>query len=113
MKLDTELEKLIEKLPVFIKRYIRQHPNKDKIIEVVLDLGKRPEIRFPTGSEYLSKNIISWNDLEYITKRVSAFSNENRAGVELTLHRISCIRNRQFLIIGLTCRIGQAIFGSI
>ena len=113
MKSDTDLEKLIKKLPVFIKQYIRQHPNKEKIIEIVLDLGKRPEVRFPTGPEYLSKNIISWNDLEYITKQVSAFSNENRAGVELTLHRISCIRNRQFLITGLTCRVGRAVFGSI
>ena len=113
MKSDTDLEKLIEKLPVFIKQYIRQHPNKEKIIEIVLDLGKRPEVRFPTGPEYISKNIISWNDLEYVTKRVSVFSNENRAGVELTLHRISCIRNRQFLITGLTCRIGRAVFGSI
>merc|ERR1712086_1206221 len=68
---------------------------------------------FPTGPEYLSQKIISWQDLDYITKRISKFSNENRAGIELTLHRISCIRNRQFLITGLTCRIGKAVFGNI
>jgi stage III sporulation protein SpoIIIAA len=69
----------------------------------VLDLGRRPEARFTTGPEYLSQKIISWHT--YTTKRISKFSNENRAGIERTLHRISCIRNRQFLINGLTCRI--------
>ena len=113
MKIDEDLEKFVEKLPDFIKKYVKQHPHKEKIIEIVLDLGKRPEARFTTGSEYLSQDIILWDDLEYITKRVSAFSNENRAGIEFTLHRISCIRNRQFLITGLTCRIGRATFGSI
>jgi stage III sporulation protein SpoIIIAA len=76
----------------------------------VLDLGRRPEARFTTGAEYLSQKIISWQDIDYTTKRISKFSNENRAG-ERTLHRISCIRNRQFLINGLTCRIGRAVFG--
>jgi stage III sporulation protein SpoIIIAA len=61
----------------------------------------------------LSQKIISWQDIDYMTKRISKFSNENRAGIERTLHRISCIRNRQFLINGLTCRVGRAIFGTI
>jgi stage III sporulation protein SpoIIIAA len=59
----------------------------------------------------LSQKIISWQDIDYTTKRISKFS--NRAGIERTLHRISCIRNRQFLINGLTCRIGRAVFGTI
>ena len=82
-------------------------------IEIVLDLGRRPEARFITGPQYLSQKIISWQDIDYITKRISKFSNENRAGIELTLHRISCIRNRQFLIVGLTCRIGRTVLGSV
>jgi stage III sporulation protein SpoIIIAA len=61
----------------------------------------------------LSQKIISWQDIDYMTKRISKFSNENRAGIERTLHRISCIRNRQFLINGLTCRVGRAVFGTI
>ena len=92
---------------------MNQHPNKDKLIEIVLDLGRRPEARFISGPEYLSQKIISWQDIDYLTKRVSKFSNENRAGIERTLHRISCIRNRQFLINGLTCRVGRAVFGTI
>ena len=78
-----------------------------------MDLGRRPEARFTTGPEYLSHKILSWQDLDYITKRISKFSEENRAGIDRTLHRISCIRNRQFLINGLTCRVGRAIFGTI
>jgi len=113
MTQDEDLDKLLENLPFFIKQNVNSHIHKDKIIEIILDLGRRPEARFPTGPEYLSQKIISWQDIEYTTKRVSKFSNDNRAGIERTLHRISCIRNRQFLITGLTCRIGRAIFGTI
>jgi stage III sporulation protein SpoIIIAA len=95
----------------FFKNYLNQHPHKDQLIEIVLDLGRRPEARFITGPEYLSRKIISWQDIDYMTKRISKFSNENRAGIERTLHRISCIRNRQFLINGLTCRVGRAYLG--
>ena len=110
---DKDLNKLLVNLPVFIKDRINNHPQKENLIEIIIDLGRRPEARFLTGPEYLSQKIISWQDIDYITKRISKFSDDNRAGIELTLHRISCIRNRQFLITGLTCRIGRAIFGSI
>jgi len=113
MSVDEDLDKLLETLPSFLNNHINSHSSKDKIIEIVMDLGRRPEARFSTGPEYLSQKIISWQDLEYTTKRISKFSNENRAGIERTLHRISCIRNRQFLITGLTCRVGRAIFGTI
>jgi len=113
MKGNEDLDKLIENLPCFVQEYMNDHPNREKLIEIVMDLGRRPEARFTTGPEYLSQKIISWQDIDYTTKRISKFSNENRAGIERTLHRISCIRNRQFLINGLTCRIGRAIFGTI
>jgi stage III sporulation protein SpoIIIAA len=113
MNVNNDLKKLIDNLPFFLQEHLNQHPNKDKIIEIVLDLGRRPEARFVSGPEYLSQKIISWQDIDYLTKRVSKFSNENRAGIERTLHRISCIRNRQFLINGLTCRVGRAVFGTI
>lgn len=113
MTVNDDLEKLIENLPFFIQENLNQHPYKDQLIEIVLDLGRRPEARFITGPEYLSQKIISWQDIDYMTKRISKFSNENRAGIERTLHRISCIRNRQFLINGLTCRVGRAVFGTI
>ena len=113
MNINDDLEKLIENLPFFLQEQINQHPNKEELIEIILDLGRRPEARFTSGPQYLSQKIISWQDLDYTTKRISKFSNENRAGIERTLHRISCIRNRQFLINGLTCRVGRAVFGII
>ena len=113
MNIDHDLKKLLNNLPFFICLHLNTHPNKDKLIEIVLDLGRRPEARFTMGPEYLSQKIISWQDIDYITKRISKFSEENRAGIERTLHRISCIRNRQFLINGLTCRVGRAVFGTI
>jgi stage III sporulation protein SpoIIIAA len=113
MTVNDDLEKLIETLPFFLQEHLNKHPSKDQLIEIVLDLGRRPEARFVSGPEYLSQKIVSWQDIDYVTKRISKFSNENRAGIERTLHRISCIRNRQFLINGLTCRVGRAIFGTI
>ena len=113
MNVNNDLEKLIENLPLFIQEQLKQHILKDQLIEIVLDLGRRPEARFVNGPEYLSQKIISWQDIDYTTKRISKFSNENRAGIERTLHRISCIRNRQFLVNGLSCRVGRAVFGII
>jgi stage III sporulation protein SpoIIIAA len=113
MNVNDDLEKLIENLPFFLQEQLNRHNDKDQLIEIVLDLGRRPEARFVSGPQYLSQKIISWQDIDYTTKRISKFSNENRAGIERTLHRISCIRNRQFLINGLTCRVGRAVFGII
>jgi stage III sporulation protein SpoIIIAA len=113
MSVNDDLEKLIENLPFFLQEHLHKHNSKEQLIEIVLDLGRRPEARFITGPEYLSQKIISWQDIDYLTKRVSKFSSENRAGIERTLHRISCIRNRQFLINGLTCRVGRSVFGII
>ena len=111
MNINHDLEKLLNNLPLSIYQHLYNHSNKEKLIEIVLDLGRRPEARFTTGPEYLSEQVVSWQDIDYITKRISKFSNKNRAGIERTLHRISCIRNRQFLINGLTCRVGRALFG--
>lgn len=113
MNLDNDLEKLIENLPIFLQQHLNKHTYLDQLIEIVLDLGRRPEARFVFGPEYLSQKRISWQDIDYVTKRISKFSNENRAGIDQTLHRISCIRNRQFLITGLTCRVGRVIFGTV
>jgi stage III sporulation protein SpoIIIAA len=113
MDSNNDLEKLIENFPFFLQEQLNNHNSCDQLIEVILDLGRRPEARFVYGSEYLSQKILSWQDLDYVIKRTSKFSNENRAGIDRTLHRISCIRNRQFLINGLTCRVGRAIFGTI
>ena len=94
IKLETnDLNELINKLPSLIRNHLKEYDFNDQLIELVIDLGRRPEARFITGSKYLSQKLISWQDLDYITKRIGKFSTENRAGIERTLHRISCIRN--------------------
>ena len=113
MIIHSDLDKLIQVFPDYIKEALQNNPTKSRLLEIVLDLGRRPEGRFLYGTEYLSEKIVSWQDLDYTTKRLGTFSNDNRAGIERTLHRISCIRNREGIIIGLTCRIGRCIVGSI
>lgn len=107
------LDRLLEIFPSEIREKLKQHPSKDSLVEVVMDLGRFPEVRFPEGAEYLSETPIAKQDLQYTIDRVGNFSGDNRAGIERTLHRISAIRNRQGEIIGLTCRVGRAIFGTI
>nr|YP_010336869.1 hypothetical protein MW559_pgp017 [Stylonema alsidii]UNJ15275.1 hypothetical protein [Stylonema alsidii] len=113
MLIADDLDKLLEILPHFIKSPLQHHNSRKQLIEVVIDLGRRPEARFPSRPEYLSLKNLSWSDLDFCIKRVGSFSGDNRAGLEKTLHRISCIKNRQGNIIGLTCRVGRAIFGTI
>jgi stage III sporulation protein SpoIIIAA len=113
MQITDDLDKLLQILPLTIRQSVEQHPQKSSLIEIVLDLGRKPEARFSGHSCYLSDNLVSREDLEYCVARVGHFSADNRAGIECTLHRISAIRNRQGNIIGLTCRIGRAVFGTI
>jgi|TARA_B110000902_G_scaffold266611_1_gene355087 stage III sporulation protein SpoIIIAA len=113
MLITDDLEQLLKILPGFIKSRLIKHPKLDTLIEIVMDLGRRPEARFPSGPEYLSDSVISWQDLEYSIKYLGNFTDDNRAGIERTLHRISCIKNRFGNTVGLTCRVGRAIFGTI
>nr|QUE28061.1 Ycf45 [Sahlingia subintegra] len=113
MLITDDLSKLLESLPPFVREPLEKHTQKENLIEVVMDLGRRPEARFPKCPEYLSNEMITVNDLNYCIKRIGNFSGDNRAGIERTLHRISCVRNRDGSIIGLTCRVGRAIFGTI
>ncbi|MGB9613375.1 MAG: R3H domain-containing nucleic acid-binding protein, partial [Candidatus Margulisiibacteriota bacterium] len=85
----------------------------NQLIEVVLDLGKPPEARFTDRVFYLPGDNITQEDIDYVVGKVGKFTSDNRAGIERTLHRISCMRNRTGKIIGLTCRVGRAIFGTI
>ena len=78
-----------------------------------MDLGRLPQARFPGREVVLSEREVSENDIEYVVSRISDFGEDNRAGIERTLHRISCIRNRRGRVVGLTCRVGRAVFGTI
>jgi stage III sporulation protein SpoIIIAA len=113
LPITDDLDQLLEILPSEICQRLEQHPERNSLIEVVLDLGRRPEARFLSGAEYLSDTPILMADLQYCIDRVGNFSGDNRAGIEKTLHRISAIRNRSGDVIGLTCRVGRAIYGTI
>lgn len=107
------LDQLLDIFPEEIREKLQKHPAKDSIIEVVLDLGRFPEVRLPKTAEYLSETPISREALQYTIDRVGNFGGDNRAGIERTLHRISAIRNRHGEVIGLTCRVGRAILGTV
>jgi stage III sporulation protein SpoIIIAA len=113
MQITDDLNQLLDILPLAIRTILQQHPQRDRLIEVVMDLGRLPEARFPQEAIYLGETPISLDDLQYSIERVGLFSGDNRAGIERTLHRISAIRNRTDKIIGLTCRVGRAVFGTI
>src|ERR1700722_18589344 len=107
-----DLSSLLAILPERLRAFLER--DNEGLIEIVMDLGRKPEARYHNGrAEYLSDQTITEDDLEYATERVGTFSGDNRAGIERTLHRISCIRNRTGKIIGLTCRVGRAISGTI
>tara|TARA_B110000444_G_scaffold59022_1_gene54984 strand:+ start:3252 stop:4946 length:1695 start_codon:yes stop_codon:yes gene_type:complete len=113
MLLADDLNQLLDILPQYISAPLKKHNKQDQLIEIVLDIGRRPEARFSDGASYLSYRTIVWQDLDFILKRLGKFSGDNRAGIEKTLHRISSLRNRQGSVIGLTCRIGRALFGTV
>jgi stage III sporulation protein SpoIIIAA len=113
MLLADDLNQLLDILPQYISIPLKKHPKQEQLIEIVLDIGRRPEARFSDGASYLSYRTIVWQDLDFILKRLGKFSGDNRAGIEKTLHRISSLRNRQGSVIGLTCRIGRALFGTV
>ncbi|XP_071723659.1 protein SEEDLING PLASTID DEVELOPMENT 1 [Rutidosis leptorrhynchoides] len=109
---EFELEQLLALLPEEMRRRIGEHPEQLELIEVVMDLGRKPLARFPSGDFVLSDDPITVQDIEHATSQVGDFAIDNRAGISRTLHRISAIRNRKGAIIGLTCRVGRAISGS-
>ncbi len=108
-----DLDFLLDALAPHIGDPIRMRPDKHDLLEVIMDLGRLPQARFPNREVALSEREVSESDIEYVVSRISDFGEDNRAGIERTLHRISCIRNRRGRIVGLTCRVGRAIFGTI
>jgi stage III sporulation protein SpoIIIAA/predicted RNA-binding protein Jag len=106
-----EVQKLLDVLPLDIQKALKDSPDISFLVEVVLDLGKPAEARFAKRSMLIS-GTVNQGDIDYVTTRIGQFSGDNRAGIERTLHRISAMRNRAGKIIGLTCRVGRAIYGT-
>ena len=108
-----DIDALLSALPPEIVAAIHALPDQSSIIEVVLDLGRRPEARFPDSEVTLLDREINEADIAHVVEHIGTFGDDNRAGIERTLHRISAIRNRNGKIVGLTCRIGRAVYGTI
>jgi len=108
-----DLDALMEALPPEIVDRLGALANRTDLLEVVMDLGRRPQARFTTGEEDLLDREITDADIAHVIDHIGAFGDDNRAGIERTLHRISAIRNRAGKVVGLTCRIGRAVFGTI
>jgi len=108
-----DLEALLATLPPGIHDAVNRLDNRSDLLEIVMDLGRQAEGRFPDGEVILSTQPVTYADLEYVVERIGEFGDDNRAGIERTLHRISAMRNRKGKIVGLTCRIGRAVLGSI
>lgn len=115
MRVTDNLEQLLDILPPDLRAAVEAGDVSTGLIEIIMDLGRDAEARFADGSvEWLREGTpVTSDDIDYVTARVGAFGKDNRAGIERTLHRISGIRNRQGRVVGLTCRIGRAVYGTI
>lgn len=111
-RITDDLQALLAVLPPPITEAVVEEDDSDNLLEVILDLGRVPTARFIDREIVLSKGEITHADLEYVTGRIGEFDSDNRAGLERTLHRISAIRNRRSHIVGLTCRVGRAVYGT-
>jgi stage III sporulation protein SpoIIIAA len=108
-----DLDALLGILPPQTRQKLQEQEDFKLLIEVVLDLGRPPEARFLNREVILDQREVTAEDIEYVISRIGSFGDDNRAGIERTLHRISAIRNRKGRIVGLTCRVGRAVFGTI
>src|SRR5919197_1524259 len=108
-----DLDQLLEVLPPHICDPLQALPERHELLEVVMDLGREPEARLPGREVLLSTHTVREEDIDYVVQRIGAFGDDNRAGIERTLHRISAIRNREGRIVGITCRVGRAVFGTV
>ena len=115
LRVTDNLSQLLAVIPPEIRHALQQLENLDGLIEIVMDLGREAEARFPGGRVHWLREgaQVTQDDINYVVSRVGTFGKDNRAGIERTLHRISAIRNRAGAIIGLTCRIGRAVYGTI
>jgi len=108
-----DLDALLNVLPEDLRERIQQIGRRDELLEVILDLGRVPTARYTDGEVVLSEREVTREDIQHVVERVGEFDADNRAGIARTLHRIAAIRNRKGDIVGLTCRVGRAVYGTI
>ena len=107
------LDELLAVLPPRVADALLADARLPQLVEIVCDLGRPPEARFPGGVTALAEQPVAREDLDYVAARIGQFNADNRAGIERTLHRISALRNRMGDIVGVTCRVGRAVYGTI
>jgi len=113
LEVTSDLDQLVAVMPSPVREALSEQPDLPDLFEVVLDLGRPPEARFAGRVADLSEDPVTMEQLETVVQQIGQFGKDNRAGIERTLHRISAIRNRQGRVIGLTCRVGRAVYGTI
>jgi stage III sporulation protein SpoIIIAA len=111
-RITDNLDVLLSVLPVEVAQKLVELDRSDDLLEIILDLGRVPTARYLDGEIVLSHTEVAHADLQYVVERIGEFDADNRAGMERTLHRISAIRNRRGHIVGLTCRVGRAVYGT-
>ncbi|MEY4745778.1 MAG: hypothetical protein RLZZ442_370, partial [Cyanobacteriota bacterium] len=112
-RVTDDLDRLLVLLPEVVQAALATAESREQLLEVVLDLGRVPEARYPGQVSALGNQPLERADLAAVVERLGSFGGDNRAGIERTLHRISAIRNRTGTIVGLTCRVGRAVFGTV
>ncbi len=111
-RITDNLDALLNVLPPAVSQSLVVLDRSDELLEIILDLGRVPTARYLDGEQVLSQAEVTHSDIDYVVERIGTFDADNRAGMERTLHRISAIRNRRGNIVGLTCRVGRAVYGT-
>lgn len=109
----TELQALLAVLPVGVRERIQEINRNEELVEVVLDLGRQPSARYVDGEVALRQEEVTQAEIDVVVEGIGDFDDDNRAGITRTLHRISGIRNRRGEVVGLTCRVGRAVYGTL
>ena len=112
-RITDDLDALLDVLPSNIRHSVEKANNSDKLLEIILDLGRVPTARFVDSEIVLRDTEVTRAEIDYVDERTGEFDADNRAGIERTLHRISAIRNRRSHIVGLTLRVGRAVYGTV
>jgi stage III sporulation protein SpoIIIAA len=113
LRITDDLDALLGVLPGDIVEAVHKANDYDNLLEIILDLGRVPTARYVQGEKVLINKEITRAELDHVVERIGEFDADNRAGLERTLHRISCLRNRRGYIVGLTCRVGRAVYGTV
>jgi stage III sporulation protein SpoIIIAA len=113
LKITDDLQALLDVLPPDIRRAVEKADDSENLLEVILDLGRVPTARFVDREIVLRDTEVTRPEIDYVDERTGEFDADNRAGIERTLHRISAIRNRRGHIVGLTLRVGRAVYGTV